>query len=286
MADSERAPLLSADDSGDHHDTHDTHENENDNDNDDFESTPLVRSSSGTPRYDGDDDQPGDGASIASRGTGAGSIKSSKRRKTRWPSIIAMIILAFIGLAVLVLAFIVPPALQEYAKEAVVLEPTNLSLESITAHGIRARVQLNFRVEAQRVENEHVRRIGKTVSWIVREMGTGKTKINFHLPDYKNALLGSAVVPPTSASIVDGENTAVDFVAELAAGEAEGIRRIANQWLEGKLKNVQIRGEADVQFNAGIIPLGTHFIENSLTFEGQDLYRSFASLYLGEKSLV
>ncbi|KAK4141274.1 RAVE protein 1 C terminal-domain-containing protein [Dichotomopilus funicola] len=277
MADSERAPLLSADDSHDHHDhhnnhdTHDTHDShENENDNDDFESTPLVRSSSGTPRYDGDDDHPGDGASIASRRTG-GSTKSSKRRKTRWPSIIAMIILAFTGLAVLVLAFIVPPALQEYAKAAVVLEPTNLSLESITAHGIRARVQLNFRVEAQRVENEHVRWIGKTVSWIVREMGTGKTKINFHLPDYKNALLGSAVVPPTSASIVDGENTPVDFVAELAAGEAEGIRRIANQWLEGKLKNVQIRGEADVQFNAGIIPLGTHFIENSLTFEGGKL---------------
>jgi hypothetical protein len=196
-----------------------------------------------------------------------------------------MIVLSLFALAVLILAFIVPAAVQEYAKEAAVLEPTNLSLDSITSNGVRVRIQADFRLEAQRVENEHVRRVGRAVTWLVGELGADETKINVYLPDYDDLLLGTAVVPPLTVSIVDGRNNAVDFAADLVPGDAEGIRMIANEWLEGKLNSVRLRGQADVQLRAGIIPLGTHAIAESLTFEGQSLYRSFASLYFGKKSL-
>lgn len=196
-----------------------------------------------------------------------------------------MIALALFALAVMVFAFFVPAAVEEYAKQAIVLEPTNLSLVSITSDGIRARIQANFRLDAQRVENDHVRRVGRAATWLVGELGTGETKINVYLPEYNGVLLGSAAVPPLTVSIVDGRNNAVDFVADLIPGEAEGIRTIANEWLEGRLDFVRIRGQADVQLKAGFIPLGMHSIAESLTFEGQSLYRSFASLYFGEKSL-
>lgn len=196
-----------------------------------------------------------------------------------------MIVLAFFALAVMILAFFVPAAVEEYAKQAIVLEPTNLSLVSITADGVRARIQANFRLDAQRVTNDHVRRVGKAATWLVGELGTGETKINVYLPEYGDILLGTAGVPSLRVSIVDGRNNAVDFVADLIPGDAEGIRTIANEWLEGRLDNVRVRGQTDIQLRAGILPLGTHSVAESMTFEGQSLYRSFASLYLGEKSL-
>jgi len=196
-----------------------------------------------------------------------------------------MIILALLSIAVIVLAFFVPAAVEEYAKDAAVLEPTNLSLESITADGVRARIQANFRLDGSRVKNDHVRRVGRVATWMVRELGTGETKVRVYLPEYGNILLGTAGVPPLVINVMDSRNTAVDFVADLAPGDAEGIRTIANEWLEGRLDKLRIQGKADIQLKTGIIPLGTHAVSESLFFEGQYLYRSFASLYFGEKSL-
>lgn len=197
-----------------------------------------------------------------------------------------MILLALVSIAIILVAFFVPAAVEEYAKEAAVLEPTNLSLESITTNGVRARIQANFRLDGTRVRNDHVRRIGKASTWLVRQLGTEETKVNVYLTEYDNVLLGTAGVPPMVINLVEGQTTAIDFVAELTPGNADGIRMIANEWLEGRLDVLRIKGEADIQLKSGIIPLGTHTISESLTFEGQYLYRSFASLYFGEKTLL
>lgn len=249
------------------------------------ESTPLL-SSSATRRYDGEDDDVRDEtASVAAGETDALSVKSTKDRSIPKPSLIAVIVLSLFALGIMIGAFFVPAAVEEYAKQAIVLEPTNLSLVSITTNGVRARIQANFRLDAQRVENEHVRRVGKAATWLVGSIGTEDTRINVYLPDYDNILLGSAAVPSMDVSIANGQNNAVDFVADLIPGDAEGIRTIANEWLEGRLDTVRVLGKADIQLRAGMIPLGTHSIAESLTFEGQSLYRTFASLYFGEKSL-
>ncbi len=277
MPDSERAPLLSAA-GGSAAEAHQTDAS--------LESTPLLSGSDSTPRYDGEHDHyENDEDAIAAQLADTSSTHSTKKRSRRWPSIIAMIILALLSVTIIVVAFFVPAAVEEYAKQAAVLEPTNLSLESITADGVRARIQANFRLDGQRVQNEHVRRIGKAVTWIVRELGTEETQVRVYLPEYDNIMIGSANLPPLAIKIVDGYTTTVDFVADLAPGNADGIRTIANEWLEGRLDVLRLQGKADINLKSGIIPLGTHAISESLTFEGQSLYRSFASLYLGEKSL-
>lgn len=195
-----------------------------------------------------------------------------------------MAILGLLSVAIIVVAFFVPAAIEEYAKEGAVLEPTNLSLESITTHGVRARIQANFRLDGSKVKDDHVRRIGSVATWLVRTLGTDSTNVQVYLPEYDNVMIGSAIIPPFTLKI-NGENTAIDFVAELIPGQAEGIRMIANEWLEGRLNRLRVQGKADIKLRTGVIPLGTHSVVESLIVEGQSLYRSFASLYFGEKTL-
>jgi hypothetical protein len=196
-----------------------------------------------------------------------------------------MILLALLSIATILVAFFVPAAVEEYAKQAAVLEPTNLSLESLTSNGVRARIQANFRLDGSRVRNDHIRRVGKATTWIARQLGTEETKVSITLPEYDNVLLGAATLPPLVINIVEGQTTAIDFVAELTPGDTDAIRMIANEWLEGRLDVLRLRGKTDIQLKSGLIPLGTHTVSESLTFEGQYLYRSFASLYFGQKSL-
>jgi hypothetical protein len=84
----------------------------------------------------------------------------------------------------------------------------------------------------------------------------------------------------------DSETTRIDIIADLAAGEPESIKRLANEWLKGSLGRLQIQARGDVSLRSGVIPLGTTSIVESISFEGQTLYNSFASYYLGEKYLV
>lgn len=251
------------------------------------ENTPLLSSSSTTPRYDGSTDRgPGgdDAASIRSNTSARPSQPKPPASPRRIPSIVAMVVLAAAIVTIIVLAFFVPAAVEEYAKQAAVVEPTNLSLESITAGGVRARIQANFRLDGTRVPNDGVRRIGRATTWLVRSLSTEATEVKVFLPDYDYSLLGTAQLPPLTFDIVDGHSTAVDFVAELSPGDAEGVRDIVNKWLAGGIDEIRLQGATDITLRSGLIPLGTHRVIESLTFEGRSLYQTFASLYFGAKT--
>jgi hypothetical protein len=92
-------------------------------------------------------------------------------------------------------------------------------------------------------------------------------------------------VPKLVVNIRNGHTTAIDFLTDLEPGDVEGIRRVANDWLEGRLDQIRLLGKADVGLKSGLISLGSQTISESLVFEGQSLYRSFASVMFGEKSL-
>ncbi|KAH0442175.1 hypothetical protein CcaCcLH18_01613 [Colletotrichum camelliae] len=252
------------------------------------ETAPLLSGSSGTPRYDGERDDPDkasfcceicrspqpppsiSGASLAGSHSSHTSLKE-KKSSTPWASIISIVVLATLAVCIMLVAFFVPAAVEEYAKQAAVVEPTNLSLESITTNGVRARVQANFKLDGSRVQDPTSRRIGKFTTWIVRALGTEQTKVGVYLPEYNDVLLGTAVVPPLSISIVDGQTTKVDFVAELSPGDAEAYRKVANEWLDGKLDQLKVLGKADIPLKSGILPLGTHAVSEILTFEAKQI---------------
>jgi hypothetical protein len=260
---------------------------ENDRDiHEPIESTPLLSSTSTTPGYDGDNTEPagdGDSASIQSHDSRTPSAHSTAKKGRRWPSVIAMGVLGCVAMAIIILAFIVPDAVQEYAQQAAVIEPTSLSIDSITTDGIRARIQANFQLDGSRVKNDNVRRIGRASTWVANQLGSEKAKIDVYVPDYDNILLGSADIPPLVVSLSDGRTTHFDFIADIQPGNVEGMRAIANDWLEGRLDKLRLNGKTNLSLKSGFIPLGTHAISETLVFEGQSLYRSFATLYFGEK---
>ena len=92
-------------------------------------------------------------------------------------------------------------------------------------------------------------------------------------------------MPKVVVNIQNGVVTPIDFLTDLKAGSVDGLRQVANDWLEGRLGQLRVLGKADVTLKSGLLPLGSQSISESMVFEGQSLYRSFASLYFGEKSI-
>lgn len=258
------------------------------------ENTPLLSRDDGIPQYDGGAEEEEDDTELipSPAATSLRSLQNSlgpstsKKSARRWPTVVAVTTLAFLVIAIIAGAFFVPAVVEEYAKEALVIEPTSLSIDGFTTTGVTARVQAVFMMDASRVKNKHVRNLGRFGTWLAREIETKQSKVEVYLPEYDNILIGTAVIPRIVVDIRNGHGTGIDFLTDLAPGDLDGIRRVANLWLDGHLDKVRVLGKANVGLKSGLIPLGTQSIVESLVFEGQSLYRSFASLYFGEKSLV
>jgi hypothetical protein len=257
-----------------------------------LEDTPLLSQSHDTPRYDGGEEEEG-GRIPSPAATSLRTLQNQRNGSTtstkggrRWPTIAAISVLGVAAIAIIMIAFFAPAVVEEYAKESLVIEPTNLSIHNFTSTGVTARVQANFRMDASRVKNKAVRNIGRFGTWMAREVESKKSRVEVYLPEYDNTLIGTADVPPIVVNIRNGHTTAIDFLTPLQPGDLDGIRRVANDWLEGRLDQVRIMGKANVGLRSGLFSLGSQTITESLVFEGQSLYHSFASLYLGEKFLA
>jgi hypothetical protein len=256
------------------------------------ESTPLLSHADDAPRYDGEaegegyDEQSPSLAATSLRSLQGGQFSKPTKSYRRWPTFVAVTILGSLILAIIGGVFFTPIIVEEYAKQSMVIEPTKLSIEKFTSNGVDARIQANFKLDASRVKNDAVRNIGRLGSWIAREIESTPSKVEVYLPEYGNLLIGTALVPRVVVNIRTGHSTQLDFVAKLVPGELGNIKQVVNDWLEGRLSSLRIKGKADVTLMSGIFPLGTQTISESLVIEGQSLYQAFASFYLGEKSLA
>ena len=187
-------------------------------------------------------------------------------------------------IAILGLCFAAPAVVEEYAKEAIVFEPTNLSIDSFTTTGVKARIQGDFKLDGSRVHRKSVRDLGRAGTWIARAVESKQSYVEVYLPEYGGILLGTATVPPIVVNIRDGVTTHVDFLADLSAGDLDGLRRMANEWLEGRIGSLSVRGVADVPLKSGLFGLGTQTISETVVFRGK--YHSLARYLGGEADLV
>lgn len=231
------------------------------------ESTPLlsrdVDQRSYSDRTTNHEEESGDTSSLRSLQDG-----SPDKKRRRWPIVVAITLLSLIVITILGLGFAAPAVIEEYAKEAIAFEPTDLSIDSITAYGVKARILGDFTLDASRVAKKPVRDLGRFGTWIAREVESKRSKVRVYLPEYGNILLGVADIPSIVFDVRNKHTTHVDLVTDLVAGDIVGIRGIISDWVDGRLGQLRVVGIADVDLQSGIWHLGTKRISQSLTLEG------------------
>ena len=234
------------------------------------ESTPLLSENANHRNYGDapthDEFHAAPALSLKSLQDEGGSKGKSARR---WPTIIALTILGLVLILILCLGFAAPEIVEEYAREAIVFEPTDLSVDLFTSTGVRARIRGDFTLDGARVQKKSVRDLGRAGTWIARAVESKQSKIKVFLPEYGNLLLGTADVPPIVVDIRDGHTTHLDFLSDLAAGDLDGIRRMANDWLEGRVGDLTVKGVAEVPLKSGIFGLGTQSLAETITIKGE-----------------
>ena len=233
------------------------------------ENTPLLARQD-TPRADGDErSEQHNGAPVAS----ASSIPTSNKpfRFKRWPSVLALTVLCLVIIIILVFAFVAPQIIREYADQALVIEPESISFESFSSDGVEARIRGDVVLDGSRVHDKPVRDLGRMSTWIAWEVETKETKIRISLPEYGDVTVGTATIPPLKMRVRDGEWTYLDFLARLHLGSKDGIRRVADDWISGKLGQLRIQGDANVGLKSGIFSFGMHPVSHALFFNGTDM---------------
>lgn len=171
----------------------------------------------------------------------------------------------------MVLGFVTPAVVQEYAVQAVTFEPTSLSIDSLTASGVRARIQGDFTMDASKVKKKPVRDLGRFGTWIARKVQSGESEIEVSLLEYGNVVLGTADVPSMTLDIRNGHTTRIDFLSDLQPGDVDGIRRIAKDWIDGRLGQLRVLGKASVPLKSGLFNLGKQSISQTMVFANKDI---------------
>ncbi|KAF2178081.1 hypothetical protein K469DRAFT_600569 [Zopfia rhizophila CBS 207.26] len=204
------------------------------------------------------------------RSLSGSAVTKASAWKKRWPSVLALFILCAV-VVIIILGFLATEGIEEYAMQAADFQPTRLSLDSLTKTGVKVQVEGDFKMDASKVKKKNVRNFGRFGTWIAREVESGPTDVNVYLPEYGNVLIGTARVPGIKVNVRNGHTTHISFFTDLEPGSFDGIRNIANDWLDGRLGQVRIKGKADVPLKSGLIHLGKQIVEQSLVFEGNSL---------------
>ena len=199
-----------------------------------------------------------------------GDTHKPRDKRWRWPTIVSICILTLLLLAILAFGFALPTVVQEYAEQAAVFEPSDLSIASITSSGVKARVKGDFVLDASRVKRRSVRDLGRFGTWVAAAVEVTPSNVQVFLPERDNLPLGTAEIPPVVVSIRNGEVNHLDFIAEVDHGEFDDLGQIAKDWIDGRLTELRLRGEADVSLKSGIFYLGTQTVSRDVLFKGTD----------------
>jgi len=193
---------------------------------------------------------------------------STTKRRLRWPSLVALVALSSTAILVMLLGFFVPDAMQKYAMEATTVNIRSV-IPEFTDTGARARVKVAFSLQSHKVRSSNVRNLGVLGTWIARQVESGESRVDVHLPDYGDAILGTAVVPPLKVSIVDGRETDLDFYTDLIPPkDIAPLRILFDDWVKGSLDHIQVAGDIEIALRSGIIRLPTQNIVQTINLNG------------------
>jgi hypothetical protein len=169
------------------------------------------------------------------------------------------------------LGFLASEGIEEYAMQAADFKPTKLSLDGLADNGAQVRIEGDFTMDASKVKKSSVRNIGRFGTWIAHEAETGPFDAHVYLPEYGNVLVGTAAIPSIKVNIRNGHTTHISFVTSVQPGSPDGIRNIANDYIDGRLGQIRVKGKAEVPVKSGLINVGKQIVEQVMVFKGGDI---------------
>lgn len=181
---------------------------------------------------------------------------------------LALGLLCLVIVIIMVFGFLLPQGVKEYATQALVFQPKTLSIDSFTDKGVIARIRGDVVLDASRVKNVATRNFGRLVTYIAKEVESGSSQVEVSLPDYRDAVLGTAEVPAFKFNIRNGHLNELDFLTNLQPGDKDVIGIIANDWVLGRVSGLHFEGRANVKIKSGKISLGTQTIIHNLDIDG------------------
>ena len=181
----------------------------------------------------------------------------------------ALAALCGLMLAILALCFLIPAAAQRYAQDAVALDINSVGVDSFTDRGVKVAVQAKVDVHARRVKGWGVRTLGRIGTFVVGSVRVKDFDVRVHLPDYDNALVGTAQVPGMTIDIRNGHTTNLNFVADTQPGSVDTIRLLANDYLSGNLNSVKVLGEVDLRIKEWFMFVNPGRMTRELVLKGK-----------------
>lgn len=191
------------------------------------------------------------------------------RPKRSWWTIVSIAILLVITINIIVFAFVIPSATQNYAMQATTYQLQNIEIQNFTDDGIISKAQVNITIDASRVSSRGIRNIGLFGTNIFKHVYTRACNVSILLPQYNGAQVAFALLPPLTIDVRNMHINILDIVTNVTITDETVAVQLTGDILAGKRREIETIGETDVHIKAGIIPLGRHHIRQQVIVKGR-----------------
>jgi hypothetical protein len=189
--------------------------------------------------------------------------------KRSWWTIISIAILLVITVNIIVFAFVIPSATQNYAAQATTYSLSNVQVQEFTDSGVIANAQVNITIDASRVSSSGIRNLGLFITGIFKHVYTQPCLVSILLPQYNGAQVALVALPALKLDIRNRHVNILDIVSNVTITNDSLAVQLAGDFLARRREEIQAIGDTDVHIKAGIIPLGKHHVRQQVTIQGR-----------------
>ncbi|KAK9248658.1 hypothetical protein V1506DRAFT_452476 [Lipomyces tetrasporus] len=192
----------------------------------------------------------------------------------KWPAIIGTLVALCLFISLFAAHLVEVKAPELYAKQALNLNISSVSVENLSSEGLKAHVLGEVSFDSSRVKDRPTRVFGRIATTVMRKAEVKDTYLFIsHVDDNDNVdVFGRASVPNIVVDIRDNHVTPIDFVSTVEdIASAKEIAKLVQEYLQGKLQDAVFRGDADLPLRSGILPLGTHHVSHDVKLQGEQL---------------
>ena len=189
----------------------------------------------------------------------------------RWHTILAIGLLCLIIIFILVLLFVAPVLVQQYAVEAAVVDIQSVRLIQVAQEqqeGVM-QVQASVMLDKERVRSGWARAFGVMAASVFRSVSTtGDAMVGIGVKGYggsSNNLVSAVLPSPLLIKLQPGYRTQLDVQSIVRVEDADGIEDVVKAVLDGAVDKLDVVAQTQVGIRAGrFIPLGVRTFEQAL----------------------